>query len=275
MYAFLAVAFLSFLTLLVRADNNFTSPPLEGFNVAPNSHVEISWTTDWGSVPIGLAARQAVGSDEWEGQVLFAKWAENQVDPGSYVWTAQTIGGLPITNGFHFTLWLGGGSGPSDGNTFESGAVFIVVDAATPSIAAQSSSSIASTSSTFPLSTSSTTSPSTSETTVSAFKPTTSTFEPSTSSSEPSKSTVQQQPNPTRSSSPSSTSAAAINSNSLGNAANIATIVGTVLGVVFGLLTLLVAWLGFRKDRNGNRVVLSTMRSLRRSRPRRRAVHIV
>ena len=43
--------------------------------------------------------------------------------------------------------------------------------------------------------------------------------------------------------------------NQLGDAANISTIAGSVIGGVFACLTFVFAWLGFRKDRSGKRVV--------------------
>ncbi|KAF2810148.1 uncharacterized protein BDZ99DRAFT_520238 [Mytilinidion resinicola] len=163
---------LSFVTLLVRADKNFSSPLPEGFNVAAGIQVVVSWTTDWGSVPISLAVYQADGSG-WKSPVLL----DYQDDPGSYVWTAQTIEDLPTTEGFHFCVWLGDVSESShltDSNSFNSDAVFIVDDATTPSTAVLSSTSIASSSSSSPPSTSSKTSPSTFESTTSTIGPTTS-----------------------------------------------------------------------------------------------------
>jgi hypothetical protein len=35
---------------------------------------------------------------------MLANPIDHMVDTGSYIWTAQPLGGLSITNGFHFTL---------------------------------------------------------------------------------------------------------------------------------------------------------------------------
>ena len=58
MLALLAFAFLSSVTLLVRADNAFLFPPSSGQNVTLGSKVVVSWTTDWGPVPISLEVYQ-------------------------------------------------------------------------------------------------------------------------------------------------------------------------------------------------------------------------
>ena len=73
--------------------------------------------------------------------------AEGVTDPGSYDWTAETIDDLPITNGFHFGVWVGNFNAS---NVINSGPtqLFIVNDTTTTSVVTVPSTSAASSSST-------------------------------------------------------------------------------------------------------------------------------
>jgi hypothetical protein len=82
------------------------------------------------------------------------------------------------------------------------------------------------------------------------------------------KSTTSSMPSSALSQSSSTTSASpssGIGNDQLGNAANISTIVGSVIGGVFAVFTFVLAWLGFRKDKNGNRVIPEKIKHVRQN----------
>lgn len=66
---------------------------------------------------------------------------DNVVDPGSYVWLAEPLQTLPITDGFHFCIWAGGASASADltpDNSFNSGALFVLGRSASQTIKSSS-----------------------------------------------------------------------------------------------------------------------------------------
>jgi hypothetical protein len=48
-----------------QTNNTFYFPPLAGHNVTQGSQVVINCTTEWGAVPISLAAYQSNGAGSW------------------------------------------------------------------------------------------------------------------------------------------------------------------------------------------------------------------
>jgi hypothetical protein len=60
-----AFAFLSLVVIFAQADNTFYSPPSVGFNLTQGSQLVVNWTTEWGAVPISLAAYQNNGAGSW------------------------------------------------------------------------------------------------------------------------------------------------------------------------------------------------------------------
>ena len=76
MLALFTSAFLCSITLLVRADTTFIFPPSGRTTVTAGSKVQVSWTTDWGSVPVSLDAyQQDPGStDGWKWSQLLGEY---------------------------------------------------------------------------------------------------------------------------------------------------------------------------------------------------------
>lgn len=176
------------------------------------------------------------------------------------MWTAEPIDDLPITNGSHFSIQYGialDTNNLTPDETFNSGPPYVLDDSTATSTSQVSSTLFLST-------------PSPSATSLTPEQLAISSMT-SSSGSKPTLLSQQPQSSPATSVNSSVTSSLSSDNGGLGSAVNISTIVGSVIGVVVGLIVLILAWFGFKKDKNGERALPEKAKEIRRNLSRRTA----